>query len=81
MNDDIRTAVRDRYGAIASGVTSAGCCGGSCADAITSNLYDTSDTATLPAEAVTASLGCGNPTARIDLQPGQTGRLGIRRRH
>ena len=69
-----KTAVRDKYGAIASGVTSTGCCGGGCGcgDPITSNLYDASETAMLPVEAVNASLGCGNPTALIDLQPGQT---------
>ena len=30
------------------------------------------ETAGLPADAVAVSLGCGNPTALIDLQPGQT---------
>ena len=33
-------------------------------------LYDISETTDLPAEAVLASLGCGNPTALADLQPG-----------
>jgi SAM-dependent methyltransferase len=71
--DPVKTAVRAKYGAIASGVTSTGCCGaGACCDPITSNLYGTEDTASLPAEAVQASLGCGNPTALADLQPGQT---------
>ena len=37
-----------------------------------SNLYSDSETAGLPADAVAVSLGCGNPTALIDLQPGQT---------
>ena len=32
----------------------------------------TAETAGLPADAVAVSLGCGNPTALIDLQPGQT---------
>jgi arsenite methyltransferase len=72
MDTSIREAVRDKYGAIASGVTSSGCCGGSCSDPISSNLYDAADTIYLPAEAVNASLGCGNPTALINLQPGQT---------
>lgn len=43
-----------------------------CSDQITSNLYDGLQTASLPAQAVQASLGCGNPTALIDLQPGET---------
>jgi SAM-dependent methyltransferase len=72
MDTAITSAVRDRYGAIASGVTSGGCCGGRCSDPITTNLYSEDDTAGLPLEAVSASLGCGNPTALIDLKPGQT---------
>jgi SAM-dependent methyltransferase len=76
---DIRDAVRQKYGAIAAGVTHAstntGCCGPSacgCADPITSNLYSDAETSQLPADAVTASLGCGNPTALLALEPGQT---------
>ena len=37
-----------------------------CADPITSNLYDASETDGLPDAAVAASLGCGNPTALVD---------------
>jgi arsenite methyltransferase len=78
---DIQKAVRDKYGAIAASVTESseaakvGCCGPSacgCSDPITSNLYSDAEAGELPAEAVAASLGCGNPTALIDLQPGQT---------
>jgi len=76
---DIHDAVREKYGAIAAAVTKAsantGCCAPAacgCGDPITSNLYSHTETAGLPADAVTASLGCGNPTALIDLQPGQT---------
>jgi SAM-dependent methyltransferase len=49
-----------------------GCCDTSCCDPITSNLYTGGETDSLPAEAVRASLGCGNPTALIDLRPGET---------
>jgi SAM-dependent methyltransferase len=76
---DIQQAVRDKYGAIASAVsqtsTVTGCCRPSacgCGDPITSNLYSDAETTALPADAVTASLGCGNPTALIALQPGET---------
>src|SRR6186997_2329080 len=76
---DIQQAVREKYGAIAASVTKAsantGCCGPSpcgCGDPITSNLYSNAETSDLPSDAVAASLGCGNPTALIDLQPGQT---------
>jgi arsenite methyltransferase len=71
ISTDIKSAVRDRYGKAAGGV-STGCCTGSCGDPITSNLYSDAETAGLPSQAVQASLGCGNPTALIDLQPGQT---------
>ena len=76
---DVKQAVRDKYGAIASsvaqGTADAECCGPSacgCGDPITSNLYSDAETDGLPRDAVTASLGCGNPTALIDLHPGQT---------
>jgi len=41
-------------------------------DPITSNLYSENETAGLPEEAVTASLGCGNPSALAQLRPGET---------
>jgi len=76
---DIRKAVQEKYGAIATAVTrsstTTGCCGPSacgCGDAITSNLYSDAETSGLPAGAVAASLGCGNPTALLTLEPGQT---------
>jgi SAM-dependent methyltransferase len=69
---DVKEAVREKYGKAATGQANAGCCGGSCGDPITSNLYSAEETAGLPSEAVNASLGCGNPTALIDLQPGDT---------
>jgi SAM-dependent methyltransferase len=76
---DIQQAVREKYGAIAESVTrtssNAGCCGPTacgCGDPISSNLYSDAETSDLPADAVTASLGCGNPTALLALEPGQT---------
>ncbi len=71
----VQDAVREKYGEIARSVGKTGCCGPSacgCGDPITSNLYSHGETADLPDDAVAASLGCGNPTALIDLQPGQT---------
>lgn len=52
---------------------SSGCCGTSTEswDPITSNLYDEGQAAGLPAEALLASLGCGNPTALADLKEGE----------
>src|SRR6478672_1179115 len=53
---------------------SSGCCGSTTEswDPITADLYDAGETAGLPAEALLASLGCGNPTAVADLHPGET---------
>ena len=73
---DVSNAVRNRYGAIAKTIGSgagcgpAACCGGG--DPITSHLYDEAQTRDLPNEAVAVSLGCGNPTALLALEPGQT---------
>ena len=82
---DIRQEVKDRYGRVAQAVTDgttsddAGCCSSACCgsttdsyDPITSNLYDEGEKAGLPAEALLASLGCGNPTALAQLNPGET---------
>src|SRR3954452_13197765 len=76
---DVQQAVKNKYGAIASAVTNgtsrSDCCGPTacaCGDPITSNLYSDADKGALPEDAVTASLGCGNPTALLTLTPGQT---------
>ncbi|MBI4519652.1 MAG: arsenite methyltransferase [Gemmatimonadetes bacterium] len=54
------------------GAGGGGCQGATRADApITSGLYAPDETAGLPAEAVVASLGCGNPLALARLQPGE----------
>jgi arsenite methyltransferase len=76
---DIKQTVKQKYGEAAlraqEGAASA-CCGGACGcgtdDPITTNLYSAAETAQLPAEAVLASLGCGNPTALAELHAGET---------
>ena len=68
---DIRQAVREKYGNAALKVATGGCCGSNC-DPITSDLYDASQTSEIPTDAVTASLGCGNPTALAQLRLGET---------
>jgi ubiquinone/menaquinone biosynthesis C-methylase UbiE len=78
MSDDsIRDLVKEKYGRAALRVTSGGtsCCGAASdrtCDPITSNLYEEGETAELPEQAVAASLGCGNPTALAQLEPGET---------
>jgi SAM-dependent methyltransferase len=74
---DVKEAVRGRYSQAAQRVSKGGsCCGGDAAlegtSPIISNLYDVSEKSVLPEAAVLASLGCGNPTALAQLQPGET---------
>jgi SAM-dependent methyltransferase len=73
---NIQDAVKEKYGAAAKQVAAGktACCGGarlSGCDPITRNLYDASEKAALPADAVAASLGCGNPTALAELKSGE----------
>jgi SAM-dependent methyltransferase len=85
--DALRETVQARYGEAARRVTdgqaasccgpatgSSGCCGATTEswDPITANLYDEGQAAGIPAEALLASLGCGNPTALADLREGET---------
>jgi SAM-dependent methyltransferase len=74
---DNQTAVREKYGSIARSVTQSqatACCDPAmrCCDPITKDLYNAAETSALPANAVLASLGCGNPTALIELREGET---------
>jgi arsenite methyltransferase len=71
----LREAVREQYAARArsvAGGSSASCCGSTSCSPITSNLYTGDEVATLPEQAVLASLGCGNPTALATLRAGET---------
>jgi len=59
-------------------VQTSGCCGSSCcatdtrdASVITSDLYSQAELGMIPLAAALASLGCGNPTALAELQPGE----------
>src|SRR3982074_1137647 len=74
---NIQEVVRQKYGEAAKQVAAGGtaCCGGggelSGCDPITKNLYDDAQKAGLPAGAVAASLGGGNPSALGELQAGE----------
>ncbi len=78
-NANIKEVVREKYGEAALRVNSGGsaCCGataasGNCgSDPITANLYDAAQSGEIPAEALLASLGCGNPTALAKLSAGE----------
>src|SRR5216117_3902617 len=72
---NIKEIVKEKYGQAALRGKSGSCCGtadasGTSCDPITSNLYDAAQMEQLPAEALQASLGCGNPTALAKLNPG-----------
>ena len=78
MSDtNIQEAVKEKYGAAAKQLSEGknACCGGgaelSGCDPITRDLYNESEKSALPADAVAASLGCGNPTALAELKPGE----------
>ncbi|GEL99326.1 arsenite methyltransferase [Cellulomonas terrae] len=72
--DDVRKQVRQRYALAAVQPANDGCCGGSCAptdESFGQALYDATEVAGLPVEALAASLGCGNPLTVADLTPGE----------
>jgi SAM-dependent methyltransferase len=75
--DAIRKNLRQHYGRAALAVvegTRTSCCGNGSSiacDPISDDLYETSQRAEVPAEAVVASFGCGNPTALAELMPGE----------
>ncbi len=79
----IKEIVREEYrhAALQAASGASSCCSSSCCgtgqsrrdhDPITSNHYAAEERADLPAEAIAASLGCGNPTALARLNPGET---------
>jgi arsenite methyltransferase len=81
QSEEIRSAVRQRYGQIARDFdqTAASCCGPSdCCGGSESNvtmvegLYETPDVAELPFDVTGMSLGCGDPVTLATLQAGQT---------
>lgn len=77
MTQDLSTIdrVRDRYATAARQVQAGGaaCCSPTFSvDPVTTNLYDATQTEGVPEKALLASLGCGNPTALIDLHEGET---------
>jgi len=78
---NIKEVVKKKYGKVALSVQGqsqrAPCCGpapagrGGC-DPITSNLYSEHQSGEVPEQALQASMGCGNPTALAQLNPGET---------
>ena len=75
----LREKIAERYGSLAQQVLDAeqrgSCCGPITdspeGDPISTDLYSEDDSADLPENALNASLGCGNPTALVELEEGQ----------
>jgi arsenite methyltransferase len=74
----VKEQVMEKYGSAARAVSETGnlgsCCDiGRCScDTVTADLYSADEKGLIPEKAVLASLGCGNPTALIELRPGET---------
>jgi len=78
VNDSLKESVKKEYSKLARQISvegSSSCCGGSAGqrkcDPITSDLYQSDQSAGIPSEILLTSLGCGNPTALADLNPGE----------
>ena len=84
MADETRDRVREKYAELAVVAGGGGsCCGGSCGcgesgdvtegrvSDLASGSYSEEELEALPEEAVRASLGCGNPVALTELEPGE----------
>jgi arsenite methyltransferase len=75
--EDVKSAVRERYGRIALQGETGGCCGGSsCGGSSGANSssvlgYEETELESLP-EGADLGLGCGNPQAIALLEPGET---------
>src|SRR5690242_631923 len=86
MDNDLRQIVQEKYGDAARSVRTgrrlpSDCCARTTCcetpasesrDPITSELYDESQKSGVPEKAILASLGCGNPTALVELKAGET---------
>src|SRR5262252_3475292 len=77
VESSVQEQVKEKYGSVARAVADSGsvqaCCdpGLRCCDPITTDLYSADQAGIVPEKAIRASLGCGNPTALIDLRPGE----------
>ncbi len=78
MGSTVQDQVREKYGNAARTVAEEGNAGSCCnkgrrsCDPITTDLYSAVEKGQIPEKAVLASLGCGNPTALIELRAGET---------
>jgi len=74
---DVKQVVKEKYVQAALRVISGGgsCCASPLTgerDPVTADLYQSWEASEVPEEALKASMGCGNPTALAQLNPGET---------
>ena len=75
--DELRIVVREHYAQAAREAGAPSCCGdpgndpSNGPDAFGRSAYAAADQEVLPEAALVASLGCGNPTMRAELRPGE----------
>lgn len=73
--DQIKSQVRERYGSIATAYQAGrqtSCCGSDgAADTTAALLYQAEELGQVPGDIAGMSLGCGNPIALAELQPGE----------
>ena len=73
--NDVREFVKEKYGQVAVNAAErkqTSCCGSDTSkDAITRDLYSEAETQGIPVEALLASMGCANPIALANLNPGE----------
>jgi arsenite methyltransferase len=65
-DNDVKNLVKEHYGQEARRLA-----GGGTGGPVSADLYGEADREAVPAEALQASLGCGNPAALADLRPGE----------
>lgn len=81
-SNDIKESIKEKYRQVAvsagqskqtscCGSGSGSCCGDTSRDAITRDLYSEAETQGIPVEALLASMGCANPIALANLNPGE----------
>lgn len=74
-SQSIKSFVKEKYGQVAVNAKDrkeTSCCSGDTSkDAITRDIYSEAETSGIPVEALLASMGCANPVALAQLNPGE----------
>ncbi len=70
-NEQIKAAVREAYGRVATEERSTGCCGGGCGAPASAAIGYSDEERLRAPEGADLGLGCGNPQAIAELKPGE----------